>query len=340
MALTTWVFEFMHDLKDPAVRLDPAAVGAHIDFYLDLWQGAEARGFDGVMWSEHHFGAAYSPSPNLYISHVAARTQRLRLGVLGMVGPYCTPWRVVEEFAMLSHITHGRYEMGLVSGIPPEFIAAGLSIPEMAERHAEVCAVLDAARRGGRVTHHGTHWSFDDLEIQPPFRDPSAPIWTASRSPESARRAAERGWKVATGFNSVANISAITAAYRQQADADGWEATPEHIGLRRMITFTDRADQQHDGVVRGKQALRTFLAASAGPLPPFAAVLDRPDSDSDQLSNDEFISGTPEQVAEELRQQAAAIGAGHVMVMFSAMDPAQLREAHDQFSSDVIPLLR
>jgi alkanesulfonate monooxygenase SsuD/methylene tetrahydromethanopterin reductase-like flavin-dependent oxidoreductase (luciferase family) len=107
-----------------------------------------------------------------------------------------------------------------------------------------------------------------------------------------------------------------------------------------MVTFTDRTDQQHDGVVRGKQALRTFLEASAGPLPPFAAVLDRPDTDSDQLSNDEFISGTAEQVAEQLRHQADAIGAGHVMVMFSAMDPAELRDAHDRFSSDVIPLLR
>lgn len=337
---TTWLFEFMHDLKDPAVRNDPSAVGAHIDFYLDLWASAEARGFDGIMWSEHHFGAAYSPSPNLYISNVAARTTTLRLGVLGMVGPYCTPWRVVEEFAMLSHITHGRSEMGIVSGIPPEFITAGLSIPEMAERHAEVCEVLQSARRGGPVTHHGRHWSFDDLEIQPPFRDLTAPVWTATRSVESAEKAAARGWKIATGFNSVANISAITNAYRHAAEQHDWTATPDHVGLRRMVTFTDRADDRVEGLRRGKQALRTFLEASAGPLPPFAAVLDRPDDDSDQLSNDEFVSGTSEQVAEQLRAQADAIGAGHLMVMFSATDPVELTEAHDQFARDVIPLLR
>ena len=340
MAYTTWLFEFMHDLKDPAARTDPAAVGAHIDFYLDLWAGAEQRGFDGIMWSEHHFGAAYSPSPNLYVSNVAARTTRLRLGVLGTVGPYCTPWRVVEEFAMLSHITHGRSEMGIVSGIPPEFIAAGLSIPEMAERHAEVCEVLQSARRGGPVTHHGRHWSFDGLEMQPPFRDPTAPVWTATRSEDSARRAAARGWKIATGFNSVSNISRITDAYRDEAAQHGWSATPDHIGLRRMVTFTDDPDARRDGVARGKQALRTFLEASAGPLPPFAAVLDRPDDDSDQLSNDEFVSGTSEQVAEQLAAQATAIGAQHLMVMFSATDPHELTEAHDRFATDVLPRLR
>ena len=330
----------MHDLKDPVARATPSAVGAHIDFYLDLWAGAEARGFDGIMWSEHHFGATYSPSPNLYVSNIAARTTRLRLGVLGMVGPYCTPWRVVEELAMLSHITHGRSEMGIVSGIPPEFITAGLSIPEMAERHAEVCDVLMSALQGGPVTHHGKHWSFDDLVMLPPFRTPSAAVWTASRSVESAERAAARGWKIATGFNSVANIATITAAYRHEAERRGIDVTPDHIGLRRMVTFTDRADQRAEGVARAKRSLRSFFEESAGPLPPFAAVLDRPGDESEHLSNDEFVSGTSEQIAEQLRAQANAIGAGHVMVMFSAMQPNELVEAHDRFARDVIPLLR
>ena len=71
-----------------------------------------------------------------------------------------------------------------------------------------------------------------------------------------------------------------------------------------------------------------------------AAVLDRPDDDSDQLSNDEFVSGTSEQVAEQLAAQAAAIGAQHLMVMFSAPDPHELTEAHDRFATDVLPQLR
>ena len=39
----------------------------------------------------------------------------MRLGALGTVTPYATPWRVFEEFAMLDHLTHGRLEMGVVS---------------------------------------------------------------------------------------------------------------------------------------------------------------------------------------------------------------------------------
>lgn len=334
--LTTWLFEFFHELRgDPT----PEEISAHFDAYLDLWVEAERRGFDGIFFSEHHFGAGYSPSPNLLVSHLAALTTTLRLGVLGTVGPYATPWRVVEEFAMLDQLTRGRMEMGIVSGIPPEFISAGLSIPEMAARHAEVCAVLDAARRGGPVSHHGTHWSFDNLRFLPPFRSPNPPIWTAVRGEESARRAARRGWKVCSGFNSVANLVGVYDAYREEAATAGFEVGPGDLGIRRMVHFVDRPSEAREGRLKAKQALLEVLNASVGPLPPFAAILDRPDEDDDHLSNEEFIAGTPSEVAEQLIHQATTLGAGHVMVMFSDLEPAALHRAHEVYATEVIPAL-
>lgn len=336
---TTWLFEFFHELRDGAARRDPVRIGAHFDAYLELWQRAEARGIDGIFFSEHHFGAGYSPSPNLLVSALAQRTSSLRLGVLGTVGPYATPWRVVEEFAMLDHLTHGRMEMGIVSGIPPEFLSAGLPIPEMMERHAEVCAVLDAARSGEPVTHHGLHWAFDALRFLPPFRTQNPPIWTAVRTEESARKAARRGWKICTGFNSIANLAGICAAYREEAEAAGHEVGPDHIGVRRMVTFLDPGEARRDGILRAKGALLDVLNTSVGPLPPFAAILDRPDEDSEMLSNDEFVTGTPAQVAEQLAHQAAELGAGHVMVMFSDIDLADLDTAQETFAGEVVPVL-
>lgn len=338
-APTVWLFEFFHELRGSA-GADPQAVGAHFDAYLDLWASAECRGFDGIFFSEHHFGAGYSPSPNLLVAALAGRTTSLRLGVLGTVGPYATPWRVAEEFAMLDHLTHGRMEMGIVSGIPPEFMAAGLSIAEMAERHQEVCDVLDLARAGGPVTHHGRIWSFDNLRFVPPFRRPDPPMWTAVRSVESARRAARRGWKICTGFGSVATLAEITEAYRQEAASAGWQAGPDHIGVRRMVSLVDRPDEVDAGRLVAKRALREVLDSSVGPLPPFAAILDRPDTDDEHLSNDEFVAGTPHQVAEALAAQAEAIGAGHVAVMFPELLPADLERTHERFATEVIPAMR
>ena len=143
--IKSWLFEFFHQPTDEQRRSDPQAVNEHFHWYIDLWTRADARNFEGIFFSEHHFGAAYSPSPNLLISHLAARTTRLRLGVLGSVSPYATPWRVVEEIAMLDQLTNGRLEIGVVSGIPPELAVVGITPDVAAARHAEVIDVLDAA---------------------------------------------------------------------------------------------------------------------------------------------------------------------------------------------------
>src|SRR4051794_7172985 len=58
-----WLFEFFHQPLDAQLRSDPSAVQDHFPWYLALWAAADTREFEGIFFSEHHFGAAYSPSP-------------------------------------------------------------------------------------------------------------------------------------------------------------------------------------------------------------------------------------------------------------------------------------
>ena len=51
-----WLFEFFHQPLDPQLRSDPLAVHAHYKWYLDLWAAADKRDFEGIFFSEHHFG--------------------------------------------------------------------------------------------------------------------------------------------------------------------------------------------------------------------------------------------------------------------------------------------
>ena len=338
--IKSWLFEFFHQPTNVESRSDPIAVHEHFRWYVDLWTRADARAFEGIFFSEHHFGAAYSPSPNLLISHVAARTHRLRLGVLGSVAPYATPWRIVEEIAMLDHLTDGRLEIGVVSGIPPELAVVGIAADDAAARHAEVIEVLDAALKQPMVTHHGSHWNFDDLEILPRcLQQPSPPLWTAVRSGASAEKAGQRGWKACGGFLSAKEIAVVFDSYRLGAEQAGHPHGPEQIAVRRMVTFVDKPAEQRDALHRAKRALLDVLHASAGPLPPWAALLDRPDESIAALSDEEFVSGTPQQVAAQLIEQCQVIGAGHLLVAFSERDYDRLEQSHELFSSEVAPLL-
>jgi alkanesulfonate monooxygenase SsuD/methylene tetrahydromethanopterin reductase-like flavin-dependent oxidoreductase (luciferase family) len=340
MEITPWLFEFFHELRDPVGRDDPQAIQAHYRWYLDLWTQAEQRGFEGIFFSEHHFGAGYSPSPNLVIAAMSQRTTTLRLGVIGTVTPYSTPWRVVEEFAMLDHLTGGRLEMGIVSGIPPEQGYVGITPAVAAERHAETIDVVAKALRDPVVTHHGTHWSFDELRIVPrPLQSPP-PVWTATRTAASSARAGGLGWKACGGFLSVGDMAAAFDAYRNAAADAGHPTGPEQLGIRRMITFVDDERDRAAAVRAGKQHLVDVLTASVGPLPPWAAVLDAPDGATDVVSDDEFVGGTPAQVAEQLVEQCRAVGAGHMAITFGVIEPKELEAAHDTFAREVGPVLR
>src|SRR5271157_4921937 len=128
-----WLFEFFRAPTDkdvlipkPCANVTPSDVARQFASYSDMWTRAEDYGFEGVFFSEHHFGPGYSPSPNLLIAALAPRTRTLRLGVMGVVLPYYQPWRVVEEIGMLDHLTGGRLEIGTSSGIPQEMALIGL----------------------------------------------------------------------------------------------------------------------------------------------------------------------------------------------------------------------
>lgn len=68
--------------------------------------------------------------------------------------------------------------------------------------------------------------------------------------------------------------------------------------------------------------------------------LDHPDESIAALSDDEFVSGTPHQVAEQLIEQCQVIGAGHLLVAFSERERDRLEQSHELFSAEVAPLLR
>jgi alkanesulfonate monooxygenase SsuD/methylene tetrahydromethanopterin reductase-like flavin-dependent oxidoreductase (luciferase family) len=336
--ISTWIFEFFHSLRGPDAE-DPQKVREHFDWYLDLWTKAEARGFDGIFFSEHHFGAGYAPSPNLLVANMAARTSMMQLGVLGTVTPYATPWRVAEEFAMLDHLTGGRFVPGIVSGIPPEMGLAGIPMDVAGARHMAIAEAIGEAFAGRPISQHGADWNFDDITICPPMYQAAPTLWTGARTQASAERAASRGWKVCAGFNSAELIADMFDGYRKVAAEAGHPSGADRLGLRRMITFTEGPDSRRLGMHKAKRALLDLLNASAGPLPPFAALLDRPDEDMAMMSNDEFISGTPEEVATEIIRQCRIVGAGNFLSSFSAIDHESLARAHATFANDVLPAL-
>ena len=353
--IKSWAFEFFFASReieefiigaggnpDEAVCADYAAkIVPYFNAYLDLWSSAERLGFDGLLLSEHHFGGGYSPSPNLLLPLIAERTKTLRLGVMGMVLPYHNAWRLVEEVGMLDILTGGRLEVGTAAGIPGEFQKIGLPTDEARARNDEALQILDAGLKSPVISHHGKFWDFDDLALVPRPIQFNIPVWTTVISVESARKAARRGAKIATGFIPTEQVKAVFDAYNEEADKAGNPTGPDQLGLRRQVIFELEEEGTAGRSGAYAEGFRNMIAATDKRMAaPARKALDSPGTHSYTMGDDEFISGTPEQVADTIREQCEATGAGHFQVVFAGDTTVQqLSRSWELYGTRVIPRL-
>jgi len=337
-----WIFEFFGAPGDFHERFDAVGSLRYFDAYLDLWASAEPAGFEGIFFSEHHFGAAYSPAPNLLIASVAARTKRLRLGTLGMVPPYHTPWQLIEEIGMLDHLTGGRLEIGTAAGIPNEMEKVGLAPDEARARNDEILDILDAALKSPVISHHGRFWRFDNLRLTPrPVQQPSPPVWVTVVSASSARKAARRGAKLCTGFHPLSKIIEIFDAFRDEADKAGRTVGPDDLCIRRQVTMLADDGEAASVVDTLLRNMRKYLEADPRlDTPDRPAVLDTPTAHAFSIGDDEVIAGTADSVASQIIDQCRAAGAGHFAANFNrSQPPGKLKDWYAEYGRLVIPRL-
>jgi luciferase family oxidoreductase group 1 len=80
----------------------------------DVAQAADRFGYQRLWVAEHHnFAGVASTSPPVLIAHLAANTERIRLGSGGVMLPNHAPLIVAEQFALLEALYPGRIDIGL-----------------------------------------------------------------------------------------------------------------------------------------------------------------------------------------------------------------------------------
>ena len=81
---------------------------------VELAREAERLGYTRVWYAEHHNMASIASSAtSVVIAHVAAHTERIRLGAGGVMLPNHAPLTIAEQFGTLATLHPGRIELGL-----------------------------------------------------------------------------------------------------------------------------------------------------------------------------------------------------------------------------------
>lgn len=107
-------------MTPPLSILDLAIVGEHetvrssLQATVALARRAEELGFHRVWYAEHHnMSSIASSATSVLIAHVAAHTERIRLGAGGIMLPNHSPLMIAEQFGTLAELHPGRIDLGL-----------------------------------------------------------------------------------------------------------------------------------------------------------------------------------------------------------------------------------
>ena len=134
-------------------------------------------------------------------------------------------------------------------------------------------------------------------------------------------------------------IKRIFDAYREEAEAAGFHAGPEYLALRRRVTVAATSDQARRYALAVTDRLKSFVAEDNRLS---ANVPDAPaPSGGFTLSDDEFITGTPKDVAQIIIEQCQTVGAGNFLTVLNWSAPVdEVAQAHELFGREAIPFLR
>ena len=107
-------------MRYPLSILDLATVGEHqtvrdtLEATVLLAKRAQEAGFKRVWYAEHHnMSSIASSATSVLIAHVAAHTERIRLGAGGVMLPNHSPLVIAEQFGTLAELHPGRIDLGL-----------------------------------------------------------------------------------------------------------------------------------------------------------------------------------------------------------------------------------
>src|SRR5262244_1123035 len=157
---------------------------------------ADQLGMHSAWIGEHHFNSLGVLScPDLVLSYIAARTNRIRLAPAVTVLPLHHPIRVAEQWASLDLLSGGRVDFATGRGYDRrEYAPLGVSFDDNQSIFEEG---MDVVRRlwsaEAPISHRGRHYAFENVAITPrPVQRP-IPTYVASFSQPSIELAARLG---------------------------------------------------------------------------------------------------------------------------------------------------
>ena len=198
-------------------------------------QAAEALGYSRFWVSEHHDSPIIAgSSPEVLLAAVGAATSRIRLGSGGVMLPHYSPFKVAENFALLSNLYPDRIDLGVGRAPGADMrAAAALAIdgqPRFDRFPQQLHALCDAL------------WNPAHRPRVSPAPNGRIPVWLLGTSPDSALLAAELGLPYAIAlFINPRFDPRVAAIYRSRFRPSEAQREPRVMLAMNVLCADDAA---------------------------------------------------------------------------------------------------
>ncbi len=320
---------------------------------LEQIQYAEEIGFDSVWIAEHH-SSRYGTFPSLMpiLSHVAAKTKKIRIGGGVSVLPFYNPIFLAEESAMLDLLSNGRLDFGVGRGSADyEYGNFNIDFESRDQRFKEVLDIILGLWTTAGFSYHGEYYQVDDITITPtPLQRPHPPVYLAvSRTAASIDVAVSRDLPIITSFfTPEADNLGLFRLYAERCAAAG--KTP-HLDRMPYFRFVHLAEDEKEAREYPREALTWVRDMST-----YRKTLTRGDEinvDLDhwrrvrpeappsyewELENNTYF-GTPDQCVQWIRtlQNEHNIGYFGASMSFGTLEHAKVMRSMELFGKEVMP---
>jgi alkanesulfonate monooxygenase SsuD/methylene tetrahydromethanopterin reductase-like flavin-dependent oxidoreductase (luciferase family) len=300
----------------------------------------EELGFDGYGVGERHERPFISSSPPVVLSHIAARTSRIRLFTAVTTLSLLDPVRAYEDYATLDHLSGGRLELIIGKGNGAAqaklFHVTGA---DQWDRNREGYELFRRLWREDKVTWSGRFRpSLTEAEVWPkPLQQPIR-VWHGSAtSRESVALAAQYGDPLfsANVSNPIEPYAELVRYYREQWAAHGHDPAAVLVGAGSAGYYAARTSQEAIDTYRPIFDAQQAAFQRVGVEPVFTSL-------EDAIARGSHLIGSPEQIIDKVHRYHERLG--HEVMHLSA-DPSGLtdkqhRATHELFQSDIAPVLR
>jgi alkanesulfonate monooxygenase SsuD/methylene tetrahydromethanopterin reductase-like flavin-dependent oxidoreductase (luciferase family) len=170
------------------------------EMLVERWRYFEELGFDSI-WDCDHLNQPSSPEGPYFegwtlLAALAARTERIRVGVLVSSNTFRHPALLAQQAVTLDHVSNGRLELGLGAGwFVPEHERFGIAFPpprERVDRFREAVEIVDSLLRNESTTFGGRYYRLVGASVRPaPLQHPRPPLTLGAHKTRMLRICAE-----------------------------------------------------------------------------------------------------------------------------------------------------